>query len=136
MGLPRKVAVYDSSGELFMAYDCERNIYFAECDVCRASHRRTGVGEAVLHAPCDASIVVDAGVYVENIVVSKNLSIYRCGGNLLPNDRGISLTRRRSKRWWLLRGQEGGGSLPSPTGRAPAAGSVLLSVTQQPVVTL
>jgi hypothetical protein len=77
MGLARKVAVYDSSGELFMAYDCERNIYFSEYDVCRASHWRSGVGEAVLHAPCDACIVVDAGVFVENIVVSKNLSIYR-----------------------------------------------------------
>jgi hypothetical protein len=42
----------------------------------------------------------------------------------------------RSKRWWLLRAQEGGGKLLSPTGRAPAAGTVLLSVTQQPVVTL
>jgi hypothetical protein len=31
-----------------------------------------------MHAPCGGSVVVDAGVYVENIVVSRNLSIYRC----------------------------------------------------------
>ncbi len=37
-----------------------------------------GVGEAVMHAPCGGSVVVDAGVFVENIVVSRNLSIYRC----------------------------------------------------------
>lgn len=36
-----------------------------------------GVGEAVMHAPSDACVVVDAGVFVENIVVSRNMCIYR-----------------------------------------------------------
>ena len=36
-----------------------------------------GVGEAVMHAPCDACVVVDPGVFVENIVVSRSISIYR-----------------------------------------------------------
>ncbi len=31
-----------------------------------------------MHAPFGGSVVVDAGVFVENIVVSRNLSIYRC----------------------------------------------------------
>ncbi len=30
-----------------------------------------------MHAPVDASVVVDAGVFVENVVVSRNISIYR-----------------------------------------------------------
>ncbi len=30
-----------------------------------------------MHAPLGACIVVDAGVFVENIVVSKQLSIFR-----------------------------------------------------------
>lgn len=46
-----------------------------------------GVGEAVMHAPCGGSVVVDAGVFVENIVVSRNLSIYRC--KLIPTISGF-----------------------------------------------
>jgi hypothetical protein len=54
------------------------------------AHHAAGVGEAVLRAPGGASIVVDAGVFVENIVISKNLSIYRCSTqepSPLPNSK-------------------------------------------------
>lgn len=46
------------------------------------------------------------------------------------------MTFNCSKRAWLLRGQEGVQGLQSPTGRAAAAATVLISVTRQAVMTL
>lgn len=61
-----------------MDYDCERTNISSECVVWLAdADCRAGVGEAVMHAPGGASVVIDAGVFVENIVVSKQLSIFR-----------------------------------------------------------
>lgn len=47
------------------------------------------------------------------------------------------MTFGRSKRAWAYRGQDrGDAAMLSPTGRSSAAAAVLLSVTEQPVVTL
>ncbi len=76
MGLVRKVCVYDSSGAQVMACDCEQGWLCADGDEWRVTYV-AGVGEAVMNAPCEACVVVDPGVFVENIVVSRSISIYR-----------------------------------------------------------